>query len=157
MSLGTLRIKMTVKETKSEALFDEIVNVLTAAVNKLGAGVLEKLEKITGVQHQTLKMLAIMGHPYATRNPHPPQHPGIINKQSGELAGSFHKTAARLVGNKIVSDISSSDPEKSAMLLSGTPAMIMRDYMSLIGDKYEEEIVAEVVQKLSRFLKVRVV
>ena len=151
--LSTVRMKIT--KTKDWDALQEMAKLIAQAVAEISDEILVTLQEITGIQYQSLVTLAIMGHPYATRNPRPPQDPAFINRQSGEFNKSFYRTSPKLIGDKIVSDVLSSS-RKAEMLLLGTPKMIMRPYMNKIHGRYEQELVERIVSKLSKFIKVKV-
>jgi hypothetical protein len=79
----------------------------------------------------SLAQLREMGHPYARANPHPPMHPGIINRQSGRFIEEWTKAFPRWVKGVLVSKAVNEAPY-SGFLDRGTKFMIRRPLVFLV-------------------------
>lgn len=84
----------------------------------------------------SLKLLAKMGHPYAKRNPAPPDDPGIANFQTGRLNKGWRKVLGTWQGGQMVSRIHNVAPEATFFdendSPSGTKRMIARPTQALL-------------------------
>jgi hypothetical protein len=87
--------------------------------------------------------LAAMGHPYAKRAPHPPQDPGIINRQSGTFLRSWRSSGLEYtlegLGIRVFNEAPYAD-----YLDKGTSLMILRP----IIDRLDEELLPELISRL---------
>ena len=75
--------------------------------------------------------LARMGHPYAKRDPNPPQMAAIINRQSGKFWRSWSARLGTWQADKMVSYLVNSAPY-AGYLDKGTQLMIERPFRELI-------------------------
>lgn len=99
----------------------------------------------------TLAMLRAMGHPYARRNPKPPMHSGIINRQSGRFYKSWAARSPRVTGDGIASGLSNRAPY-SGYLGSGTKRMIKRPTVELIYARIAAQRRARIARAFARAL-----
>lgn len=83
----------------------------------------------------SLAELAADDHPYSTRSPRPPMHPGIINRQSGEFYESWQ--SERTVGLDELASRTSNDAPYAGFLEHGTSTMIARPLPELVVETAE--------------------
>jgi len=105
------------------------------------------LERSSG--RYSMALLAAMGHPYSTRDPHPPMHPGIINVQSGVFKRSWQDVAVR-TADFMGSSMWNNAPH-AVFLEDGTPRMISRPLVELVlmdVVPYHERLVAQALTNL---------
>lgn len=90
-----------------------------SALSKLEANATwETYSAVLDVQREALKIaienssgpysqqeLTQMGHPYAKRDPRPPQHPGIANVQTGLFRGAWNAPAPAVMGDEISAQV----------------------------------------------------
>ncbi len=73
----------------------------------------------------TTAMLRAMGHPYATRDPKPPQDAAIINRQTGRFHDGWRISGPRRVSGKLRTKIIN-ETRYAIYLDHGTQRMIKR-------------------------------
>ena len=96
----------------------ETGRIMRATSQRLSLGTISSVE------------LALLGHPYSRRNPRPPQDPGIINRQTGAFAASWHYRT-EISGSRTLLYIYNSASYARYML--GTRYMIRRPILALMA------------------------
>ena len=82
--------------------------------------------------------LVKMGHPYARRNPHPPQDPSIINRQTGVFWAAWRVIGPEVVGDRLKSRLVNEAPY-AYFLDKGTRTMIARPILSRVMAELQPE------------------
>jgi hypothetical protein len=59
--------------------------------------------------------LAEMGHPYAKRDPRPPAHPAVVNRQTGEFKENWHTDKQGWQGDTLKNSLINDDPKADLM------------------------------------------
>jgi hypothetical protein len=97
----------------------------------------------------TLQELASMGHPYATRAPNPPMHPGEINLQSGEFESAWQE-GAPVGGAGGMKTTARNTASYSGYLDRGTKRMIERPLTALVEQEVEPRRKDRLVKAIER-------
>jgi hypothetical protein len=156
LRIGRPSVRLRIVKTGADSTLVDLIDVLIEAVEACGPTILEAVQQVTGITHQTLDELRRMGHPYSVAHPAPPQPAGIINYQTGTFSESFEVTPVRVLSKQIVVEVKSNSPIADA-LLRGTPTSIPRPYDVLIEGIVAKKALEKILNALSAHMQFKVV